>query len=102
MEFLRTTRAERFLDTKRGGTTVEDAYVWEEVYPAAILETDDQKLPNRFQAAKAAIDARLHELQLDHGGTPKERQAISDALSSLHVIQRELLSGYGFQQRECR
>ena len=81
---------------------VEDAYIWKELYETALLETDDLKLPNRFQSAKAAIDARLHELELDHGGTPKERQAISDALSSLHVIQRELLSGYGFQQRECR
>jgi hypothetical protein len=65
-------------------------YVWEELYKAALLETDNQKLPNRSQTAKAAIDARLHELQLDHGGTPEERQAISDALAGLNVIRREL------------
>jgi hypothetical protein len=47
-------------------------YVWEEVYAAAILETDDTKLPNRLHVAKAAIDDRLHELQLDHGGSPEE------------------------------
>ncbi len=34
-------------------------YVWEESYKAAILETDDKKLQNRIQAAKAAIDNRL-------------------------------------------
>ena len=62
-------------------------YVWQEPYQAAILETDDKKLPNRLQAAKAAIDNRLHELQLDGGGTPKERQAINDALSNLNVIR---------------
>jgi hypothetical protein len=65
-------------------------YVWEESYEAAILETDDKKLPNRLQAAKAAIDNRLHELQFDHGGTPEERQAITDALGGLNVLRREL------------
>ena len=65
-------------------------YVWEESYKAAILETDDAKLPNLLQAAKGAIDTRLHELQMDHGGTPEERQAISDALAGLNILRREL------------
>jgi len=65
-------------------------YVWEEVHAAAILETDDAKLPNRLHVAKAAIDDRLHELQLDHGGSPEERQAIGDALAGLNVVRREL------------
>jgi hypothetical protein len=42
--------------------------VWQELYKAAFLEADDEKLQERIQAAKAAIDARLHQLQLDHGG----------------------------------
>jgi hypothetical protein len=66
------------------------AYVWQQPYQAAILETDHGKLPECLHAAKAAIDARLHEMQLDHGGMPEERQAISDALSNLNVIRREL------------
>ena len=65
-------------------------YVWQGSYQAAILETDDNKLPNRLQAAKAAIDNRLHDLQRDHGGTPEERQAITDALGGLIVLRREL------------
>ena len=64
-------------------------YVWEEVCAAAILETDATKRPNRLHVAKAAIDARLRELQLDHGGAPDERQAISDALAGLNVLRRE-------------
>jgi hypothetical protein len=64
-------------------------YVWEEVYAAAVLETDNTKLPNRLHVAKAAIDNRLHELQLDHGGSPEERQAISDALNGLNVLRKE-------------
>jgi hypothetical protein len=65
-------------------------YVWEESYKAAILETDDKKLPNRLHAAKGAIDTRLQEMQTDHGGTPEERQAITDALTGLNVLRREL------------
>lgn len=65
-------------------------YVWEELYEAAVLETDDKNLPNRLQSAKAAIDSRLREIQLDHGGTPAERQAISDALHGLDVLRKEL------------
>ena len=45
---------------------------------------------NRLQAAKAAIDNRLHDLQRDYGGTPAERQAITDALGGLNVLRREL------------
>jgi len=39
--------------------------VWEEVYKAALVETDEGELPNRIQAAKVAIDNRLHELQMN-------------------------------------
>jgi len=65
-------------------------YVWEEVYKAALVETDEGKLPNRIQAAKVAIDNGLYELQMDHGGTPEERQALSDALVGLMILRREL------------
>jgi hypothetical protein len=71
------------------GTIMEAAYVWKELYETALLETDDLKLPNRFQAAKATIEARLLELQGDHG-TPEEKQAISDALHGLDVLREEL------------
>jgi hypothetical protein len=72
---------------------LETDYVWKEPYKAALLETDRGKLQRLLPAAKAAIDARLHELQMDHGGTPEERQAISDALGNLIVVRRELESG---------
>ena len=63
---------------------------WQELYEAAILGTDDAKLVTRLPAAKAAIDARLHDLQLNDGGTLEERQAISDALAGLNVLRRDL------------
>ena len=65
-------------------------YPWQELYQAAILETDDAKLLKLLPPAKAAIDARLQELQTHHGGTPEERLAISDALVGLNVLRRDL------------
>jgi hypothetical protein len=65
-------------------------YPWQELYEAAILETDDAKLLKCLPLAKAAIDARLQELQTDHGGTSQERQALSDALVGLNVLRRDL------------
>jgi len=41
-------------------------------------------------ARETAIDARLHQLQMDHAGTPEERQALSDALGGLRVLGREI------------
>ena len=65
-------------------------YVWEEPYRAAVLEVDRAKLPERLNTAKAAIDDRLHELQSNPGGTPEERQAISNALAALYVLRKEV------------
>jgi len=66
------------------------SYVWEASYQAAIIETDGKKLASRILAAKATLDARLHELQMDHGGTTEEKHAISDALAGLNGLRREL------------
>jgi phage FluMu protein gp41 len=65
-------------------------YAWQELYEAAILETNCEKMQSRVREAKAAIDARLHELQMDHGGTPEETQAVSDALAGLNLLRREI------------
>ncbi len=72
---------------ERETTTMKPHYVWEESYKAAMLGTDDKNLPNLLQTAKAAIDTRLHQLQFD-GGSPEERQAITDALGGLNVLRR--------------
>jgi hypothetical protein len=65
-------------------------YVWQVSYQAALIETDREELPNRIRAAKVAIDTRLRELKMDHGGSPEERLAISDALSALNILRKEL------------
>ena len=62
---------------------------WEELYAAAALETDDEKLPKRIRAARASIDARIHGLQSENGGSPAERIAICDALTGLNRLSRK-------------
>jgi hypothetical protein len=69
---------------------MKGGYDWEEFYEAAILETVNVRILQRVREAKAAIDSRLRVLQLDHGGTPVERQAITDALGGLNVLRNEL------------
>ena len=63
---------------------------WQDLLTAAMLQRDPVRQRQFLYAAKAAIDDRLQELQLDHEGSPEERQAISEALSSLNLIRREL------------
>lgn len=61
---------------------------WFEVYRAAMLELDSERLPERIVAAKEALRLRLKEIQgdTDHHA---ERQQIEDALSSLRTLERE-------------
>jgi hypothetical protein len=64
-------------------------YKWYESYKAALLETDWSKMPERIQAAEAALSQREREFDLDHGGTPEENQAIADAMRGLTVLRND-------------
>ena len=55
-------------------------YGWENLYQAAILETDWSRIEDHIQAADSAINHRLHEFALNHGGTPEENDQFIDAL----------------------
>ena len=55
-----------------------------------ILETDRSRLPRLIKAARAAIDARIEDFRLNHGGTAEENQAIADALNGLQALQKEI------------
>jgi hypothetical protein len=61
---------------------------WFEVYQAAMLELDHQKLPGRIVVAKEAVRLRLEEIQGD-SDHHAERQQIEDALSCLRTLERE-------------
>jgi hypothetical protein len=62
-------------------------YDWERGYIDAILETDDDKLATRIAAAELTMLARVDLLNMDHGGTPEERCALTTALVGLHKLR---------------
>jgi hypothetical protein len=66
-------------------------YKWYDPYKTALLETDWSKLQERIQAAEAALRQRKRELELDHGGTPEENQAIADAMRGLIVLRNDAI-----------
>lgn len=81
----------------RGGLTVSAdqrrrerttaCYSWTELYQAAVLETDENKLPSILLAAKAAIDDPLHELQLGNGEYPlSDRPLAMHSLGQLYYV----------------
>jgi hypothetical protein len=58
-------------------------------YQAATLETDWSKIEERIEQAQAAMRERLYGFSLDHGGRPRENQAIEKALAALAVFRQE-------------
>jgi hypothetical protein len=69
-------------------------YAWENDYVAAILETDNERLAARIAAAESTMLARVDELNMDHGGTPEERESLTTALAGLHKLRIERLDRY--------
>jgi len=67
------------------------SYDWERLYSGAILETDRSKLKTRIEAAQAAIESRLREMDADHGGAPDERSEIQTALASLGAMRKQVV-----------
>lgn len=63
---------------------------WRELYKQALLELDEKKLGEHIAAAETAISNRLRAIAGDSNHYA-ERQAISDALSSLRVLKRNSL-----------
>ena len=69
---------------------MDTEYSWQELYRTALLETDWWRIEEEIQVAENGIRARLHEFDLNHGGTPEENQAIEDALNGLHSLQKDV------------
>ena len=63
---------------------------WQKVYLVAALETDWSKMEDRIRAAETAIEQRVQELNLDHGGTPEENLAILATVQKLIAIRGDL------------
>jgi hypothetical protein len=58
---------------------------WKILYQAAMLELDSEPLPGRIEAAKAAIHARMAELEVSKHST---EASLQDALNMLDVLLR--------------
>jgi hypothetical protein len=65
---------------------------WQELYNAAILETDWKTMPERVQAAGSAILARRRNLSDDHGGRPEEVRALTAALECLETLRTDAVA----------
>jgi hypothetical protein len=62
---------------------------WRKLYTIAALETDWLKMDDRIGAAEIALKQRLHELSVDHGGTPAELRLMADTLEKLGILRAD-------------
>jgi hypothetical protein len=60
---------------------------WRQLYMAAILETDSEKLGHAIDAAQTAIDDRLREV--GGNGEAQERGELYDACHGLSILRKE-------------
>lgn len=67
---------------------------WEQLYEAAVLETDDSKLPGKIREAEAEIKRCLEKLEELAGHAPDgDASALEKALIALAFLENERLSG---------
>ena len=57
---------------------------WQELYKAALFESDPTKLYSRIEAARQAIRQRLE--QIEDSGDTRQRQQLDDALYALFTL----------------
>jgi hypothetical protein len=74
-------------------TTLDTKKPWQDLYQAAVLETNDWELNACILAAKDAIATRLQKLDLDHYRALEERRQIIKALVGLSILEKERLAG---------
>jgi len=63
---------------------------WYTRYTAAVSESNPAKLPMRIHEAESALFLRIQDLAENPEST-HERDILTNALSSLHALQRNLL-----------
>lgn len=60
---------------------------WEELYVAAVLETDPAKAADRIDVAQDALRERWHTLSQAPLARNPERQRVEDAIRTLNMIR---------------
>lgn len=69
----------------------DSRYSWRDLYTAAVLETDDERLPERIRLAEESIAFRLISLSGNEEDCESLRE-IKAALESLEHLKHERLS----------
>ena len=64
-----------------------EPHLWEELYTAAVLETDPGKVADRIDKAQDALRERLHTLRQLPLARDRERQRLEDAIRTLNMIR---------------
>jgi hypothetical protein len=60
--------------------------VWKDLYVAALLESDEQKIPALIAQAERAIVDRARALFVASGDNIEEEEALDDALYALRAL----------------
>jgi len=61
--------------------------VWEELYVAAVLESDPTKMADKISLAQDALRERWHELRQVPLARHRERQRVEDAIRTLNLLR---------------
>jgi hypothetical protein len=73
-------------------SSVTSNFVWQDLYQAALFETDPNKVPERIAQAEQAILARFKELFVATHDHIEEDQVLDDALYALHALRNCVVS----------
>jgi hypothetical protein len=60
---------------------------WKDLYVAALLEGDQEKIPPLIENAERAIVDRARELFQAKGDCVQEQESLDDALYALHALK---------------
>jgi hypothetical protein len=66
--------------------------VWPQLYKAALVELDANKVSDRIAEAETALVTRARELFRSAGDNIEEEQAVDDAMYALHALRSTLKS----------
>ena len=59
---------------------------WRELYKAALLEVDQNKISGRIAQAEKAVVLRARELFQEAGDNGRETEALDDVMYALHAL----------------
>ncbi len=68
---------------------MSDGIHWTDLYQAALLEIDPEKLSGRIEVARMAIREKIDGMPM-YSGDRSERQLLIDALRNLEVLRKEV------------